>query len=277
MRAVLVTTSHVVRGAVGGRASVFALERMGFPVWFLPTAVLPWHPGQGRGTSSGLPADEFEAMVADLARSPRLGEVRALLTGYIRDAEEAAIISGLVSAVRQENPHVRYLCDPIFGDAGGRYRPDAVVMAMRHLLLPQADIITPNRHELGWLTGVEPKDNDALISAACSLGAREVAVTSAFAPPGRIGTLLVTQEEVLLATHERVAAPLSGTGDLFAALYLGHRLAGSVCADALAQACSAVLCILKLALETGADEMPIIAGQHYFAEPPMPVAIERLE
>ena len=45
--AVIVISSHVVRGSVGNRAAVFALETLGYPVWALPTIVLPWHPGHG--------------------------------------------------------------------------------------------------------------------------------------------------------------------------------------------------------------------------------------
>ena len=47
---VIVVNSLVARGSVGGRASVFALERLGFPVVFVPTVVLSWHPGHGRAT-----------------------------------------------------------------------------------------------------------------------------------------------------------------------------------------------------------------------------------
>ena len=46
----LVISSHVVRGSVGNRAAVFALETLGFPVWAVPTVILPWHPGHSRAT-----------------------------------------------------------------------------------------------------------------------------------------------------------------------------------------------------------------------------------
>jgi pyridoxine kinase len=45
--AVVVISSHVARGTVGNRAIVFALEALGFPVWAVPTVMLPWHPGHG--------------------------------------------------------------------------------------------------------------------------------------------------------------------------------------------------------------------------------------
>jgi pyridoxine kinase len=36
---VIVISSHVVRGSVGNRAAVFALETLGFPVWAVPTVI----------------------------------------------------------------------------------------------------------------------------------------------------------------------------------------------------------------------------------------------
>ena len=45
--AIIVISSHVVRGTVGNRAAVFALETLGHPVWAVPTVILPWHPGHG--------------------------------------------------------------------------------------------------------------------------------------------------------------------------------------------------------------------------------------
>ncbi len=74
-RAVIVISSHVVRGSVGNRAAVFALETLGFPVWAVPTVILPWHPGHGRATRIVPPLDQFKAMMADLERAPWLGEV----------------------------------------------------------------------------------------------------------------------------------------------------------------------------------------------------------
>jgi pyridoxine kinase len=58
---VVVLNSLVARGAVGGRTCVFALERMGFPVVFVPTVILPWHPGHGPAswTSCRSPRDRM--------------------------------------------------------------------------------------------------------------------------------------------------------------------------------------------------------------------------
>ena len=52
-KAVLVISSQVmcVAGSVDALRYLY-LERNGFPVWFLPTVLLPWHPGHGPATKN---------------------------------------------------------------------------------------------------------------------------------------------------------------------------------------------------------------------------------
>ena len=273
--AVIVVSSHVVRGAVGGRASVFALERMGFPVWSVPTVLLPWHPGHGGASRIDMTRPEFAALIGDLRTAPRLGEIGGVLTGYFGDFGQVEEVAALVKATRAENPAL-YLCDPVIGDEGGLFRPEALAGAIRDRLLPYADIATPNRHELEWLAGKPLGDNDGLVAAVANLGPREVVVTSAFAPPGEIGTLLVAQDGAYLATHvARPDAP-HGTGDLFAALYLGYRLDGLESVVALERSVAAVLRLVELAVERGADELPLAEGQDAFLAPPGGITMQIL-
>lgn len=271
--AVVTLTSHVARGGVGGRAAVFALERLGFPVWSLPTVILPWHPGHGRATRfSPAPAD-FAALAADLVRSPALAETGAVLSGYLGDASQAPAVAGLVAAVRSRHAGAPYLCDPVIGDQGGLFVPEATAAAIRDALVPLATILTPNRHELAWLTGAAATDNRGLAAAARTLGLPEVAVTSAFAPAGETGVLLVTPEDATLATHRALAGAPKGTGDLFAALYLGHRLNGLSGPDALQRAAASVLRLVEIAVAAGLDELPLAAGQDALVAPPREVTL----
>lgn len=273
--AVLVVSSHVVRGGVGGRAAVFAFERMGFPVWSLPTVILPWHPGQGPSTRLPLDRAAFAGAVADLAGSPRLSEVGAILTGYFGDAAEIEPVAELIALAKSRNPEVIYLCDPVVGDAGGLFRPPDVVAGIRDRLLPLADIATPNRHELMALAGANAHDNDELAVAAANLGPQEVAVTSAFAPAGEAGLVLTEPGGVHLATHAAFAGAPHGTGDLFAALYLANSLDGAAPPVALERATASVLRLVALAVETGADELPLAQGQDAFLAAPSGVTVAR--
>lgn len=265
--AVIVVNSQVARGSVGGRASVFALERMGFPVWLIPTVQLSWHPGHGAATRLQTAQAAFDGFVDDLAGAPALGEVAAILSGYLGAAGQAEAIVRLVAAVKARNPAARYLCDPNIGD-NGLFQPEPVAAAIRDQLMPLADVATPNRHELAWLAGEPAPDNHGLIAAARELGVGEVVVTSAFAGAGEIGNLAVAADGAHLAAHPRLENVPHGTGDLLAALYLAARLGGRSPAGAVERASAAVFATVRLARDMGVDELPLAAAQHLFEAPP---------
>lgn len=276
-RAVIVISSHVVRGAVGNRAAVFALEALGLQVWAMPTVVLPWHPGHGRATRIVPPADEFSALLADLSAAPWLGEVGAVLSGYLGGPEQAQAVARLVGAVRARNPRARYLCDPVIGDAGGLYVPEATALAIRDLLLPLADIATPNRFELEWLAQEALADNVAVTRAAQRPGPRAMLVTSAYATtPGFIGNLLVTAHETVLAQHRAIPDAPRGTGDLVAALFLGRLLQGQSEAGALRAATAAVFEVVARAVKRGADELMLETDARSLVHPMAMVQTHRL-
>lgn len=271
--AVAVVSSHVVRGSVGARAAVFALERLGFPVWSLPTVVLPWHPGHSRATRIVPESGALASAVGELAEARWLAEVGGALTGYFGAAGQVAEAVRLVAAVKAANPAALFLCDPVVGDAHRLFQPQAVVDAIRRDLMPVADIATPNRFELMALAGGVAADNDELAVMAASLGPREVVVTSAFAREGKAAMLLVEPGGIHLATHDHVLGAPHGTGDLFAALYLAHRLEGVAPASAIERAASAVLAVVRRAAETGADELPLAQAQDALVAAPTGITV----
>jgi len=275
--AVIVVNSQVARGSVGGRAAVFILERLGFRVCFVPTVSLAWHPGHGPSTRIRPDEATFAAFVDDLAGAPWLGEVAGVMTGYLGAASQAGPIAGLVDAVKNANPAMRYLCDPIIGDSGGLFQPEAVGVAIHDLLLPRADIATPNRHELAWLTGKPLSDNEQLIATARGLGPQEMVVTSAFAGEGRIGNLLVGPKNSSLVSHLELEAVPHGTGDTLSALYFAHRLDGRDPAVSLGRAAAAILGLVRLGRRLDADEMPLETGQTLFESLPDGVESETLD
>jgi len=257
-RAVIVVSSHVVRGSVGNRAAVFALEALGFPVWAVPTVVLPWHPGHSRATRI-VPQDaDFSALVDDLCAAPWLGEVGGILTGYLGSASQARDAARLVAAVRAANPDALYLCDPVIGDNQSLYVPDSVAEAVRDHLVPLADIATPNIFELGWLSGAAITDSAALVAAAQTLGPNRVLVTSAPAMmAGSTGNLLVEADDALMAEHRIISDPPNGLGDLFSAMFLARTLEGMSGERALQLATGSVFEILARTARRGADELTL--------------------
>ncbi|MCW4116476.1 pyridoxal kinase PdxY [Aurantimonas sp. MSK8Z-1] len=275
--AVIAISSHVARGTVGNRAVVLALESLGFPVWSVPTVMLPWHPGHGPGTRIA-PADgEFAALVDDLAGARWLPEVGAVITGYFGTAEQIEPVARLIEAVKRTNPGAVYLCDPILGDGGRLYQPEALVAAIRDRLLPLADVVTPNRFELELLTGLEFSDNTHLIEAAVALGPESVLVTSAFPLlRGGTGNLLVADYKALLAEHRLIERAPQGLGDLTGAVFLARMLSGMAGEKALQTATAAVYEILARSTKRGADELTLETDAESLKHPMAMVQMRRL-
>lgn len=276
-KTVIVISSHVVRGSVGNRAAVFALESLGHPVWALPTVILPWHPGHGRATRMTIPPDVFSAMIDDLCGAPWLGEVGAVLSGYLGDPGHAAAIRRLVDAVRQRNGDVPYLCDPVIGDIGGLYVPQATADAIRDELLPIASIATPNRFELAWFAGAALDDNASVMDAALSLGPERVLVTSAVPMmSGGIGNLLLTARHAFMAEHRAIQDVPNGLGDLLSAVFLSRQLSGEGDERALQMATASVFEVLARTVKRGSDELTLEQDAGSLARPMAMVQMRRL-
>lgn len=276
-QAVIVISSHVARGSVGNRAAVFALETLGFPVWAVPTVILPWHPGHGRATRIVPEPEQFAALMKDLERAPWLGEVAAVLSGYLGNAAQAEAVASLVRAVKARNPQALYVCDPVMGDLGGLYIPEATAVALRDELMPLADVATPNRYELEWMTGTKLPDIRSVIAAALHAGPRMVLVTSAPSLMSRgTGNLLLTSTEALLAEHRCIDRPPNGLGDLTGAVFLARLLSGSPAGKALQSTTAAVFEILARTAKRGADELTLETDAQSLSHPMAMVHLRHL-
>lgn len=276
-RAVIVISSHVARGSVGNRAAVFALETLGFPVWAVPTVILPWHPGHGRATRIVPPPEEFAALLKDLENAPWLGEVAAVLSGYLGDAGQAEAVASLVRAVKARNSEALYVCDPVMGDVGGLYVPETTAVAIRDRLIPLADVATPNRSELQWLAGAELPDLRSTIAAALHAGPRMMLVTSAPALiSGGTGNLLLTANDALLAEHRSIERPPNGLGDLTGAVFLARLLSGVPAGKALQSTTASVFEILARTAKRGADELTLETDAQSLSHPMAMVHLRHL-
>lgn len=266
-----------MRGSVGNRAITFSLSALGIPVWSVPTVVLPWHPGQGPSTRLTFDGDAFQSAMRDLERAPWREEVKAVMTGYFASAEQVHAAAALISALRIEKPDLLYLCDPVIGDRGGLYVAEAIAKAIRDELLPLASIATPNRFELGWLSGCPVDSNQQIIEAAARVGVKKTVITSAHATiAGAIANLYVDGTQHLSAEHEELASVPNGLGDLFSALFLARSLSGQSGEEALTLATAAVFQAAAHAVEAGANELLLEGMQNALRVPHMNVQLRQL-
>ena len=269
--AIIVISSHVIRGTVGNRAAAFALEVLGYPVWIVPTVTLPWHPGQGPSKRVVPSADEFCSLIDDLTNAPWINEVGAILTGYFGNVDQVKSTVRLIDKVKSQNPRALYALDPVMGDAnlgeeGQLYISEQQAHAIRELLVQRANLVTPNPFELGWLTNVNtPHTAEDLSAAALNLGTELVLGTSAPAlMTGHIGNMLVdnrgAKPKAYLAEHRRAKGPPNGLGDLAAALMLGHLLGSDDAVSALEKTSSSLYEVMHIASAAQSNELILEAS-----------------
>jgi pyridoxine kinase len=277
---VLSIQSTVAYGRVGNRAAVFALERLGHDVWPIDTVAFSNHPAHGGFRGRVVPAAEVAELVEGLAARGVLGRADAVLSGYLGDAATGPVVADAVRRVRAANPGALYCCDPVIGEVGrGVYVRPGIADVIRDELLPLADVVTPNPFELELLTGVTPATLDQARLAARALldrGGHEAArparvvVATGLTPSearGELAVLAVTAEEAWCIRHPRRAVRVWGTGDAFAALFLGAYLGRRAVRAALEHAVSALDEILTRAEAEDSDELPLVSVQDAIVRP----------
>lgn len=259
MSIVLCLSSQVARGYVGGTAARIALERMGHECWLLPTVILSNHPGHARFAGEQVPMGRLRAMIEALEANGWLGDIDAVMTGYMPSVEHVSLAASTVQQVRQSNPELIYLCDPVLGDdPGGLYVDEAVADAIRDELIPLASIAMPNRFELEWLSGKSAKRAKTAHGPAQALGPATVLVTSLTGTePKTLDNLLVEKKGASIASVPKRKDVPHGVGDLMAALFLGVLLNGSAGKEALGRATAGVEA--ALGASKGADELRLVA------------------
>lgn len=278
----LVVSSEVGRGAIGARASAFALERLGHTVWLAPTVWMPWHPGHGASTRIVPDPAAFAAALAEIAESPKAGEIDAVLTGYFAEPGQIEAVAGLVERLRRARPGLRLIVDPVLGDgdADGRgrlYVPETLALTLRDRLLPLADVATPNRFELSWLAERPVSTTAEAIAAARALPVPVTVVTSAPAMMTRsIGTLAVTAEAATQFEHPVIEPAPHGTGDLFAGLLAARLGAGAATEAAVGRAVASVFEVVARSVRAGADELRLAAEQDVLVHPMAQVSVRRI-
>ncbi len=266
MARILAISSQVARGHVGLSAAVFALQRLGHEVWPLPTVLLSNHPGHAKIAGTRIEPDVLTAMVDALADNGWLAEIDAVLTGYLPSTEHVQVAANTIRRLRAGGKKLLVLVDPVIGDdPTGLYVDVTAAKEIRDTLLPLAGITTPNRFELAWLSGMSVTDTLSATAAAARLSIADVLATSVPAMDAEsLANLLLSQSRSSEVTVRRLGKVPHGTGDLLAALYLGHYLNGAAPEQALASAVGGVQAAIEAS--AGAGELQLSAAPHRWAE-----------
>jgi pyridoxine kinase len=269
---ILSIQSEVVYGHVGHQASRFILERLGCLVWSVPTVIYSNHLGKKTWRGRQQTAKEIAELIDGLDELGVLSLVSCVFSGYLGAAQAVPVVIDAIGRVKKANPRALYACDPVLGDDGRLYVSPDLAPVLAADLVPLADLLLPNVFELRHLSG-NPVLTRADARVALGVLARKVPTGIILATgvvdadhPGEISTLALTQGRIEAATARRFPLRASGTGDAFAALFLGDYLRHRDVGAALARAMRAMEIITAATVAAEADELKIVETQDEWVE-----------
>jgi pyridoxine kinase len=268
MACVLLISSDVAYGHVGNAAARFALQRLGHEVLALPTIVLSSHLGYRKVGGQRIDPETLSGMLLALDANNVIGSVDAVLTGYLPTSRHVEVAIAAIEMVRaRSRASSLVMVDPVLGDdPGGLYVDKEAAAAVRRGLVTLADIVTPNRFELSWLTGVDVWNAQSAQTAAHTLGVGTMLATSIPGDTkGVLDNVLVSGPTAIRATAKRRKSVPHGTGDLLSALMLGHLLAGKSTVRALGLAVGGIEAVIEAS--AGAQELKLVASQAAWSKP----------
>jgi pyridoxine kinase len=271
---VLSIQSSVAYGHVGNSAAVFPLQRLGHDVWPVLTVHFSNHTGYGAWRGPLLDPADVREVIAGIDDRGALSGVDAVLSGYQGDPAVGAVVLDAVARVKSLNPGAVYCCDPVMGDVGrGMFVRPGIPEFMRDVVVPAADILTPNHFELDFLAGRTSTTVAAVLDAADAVrdrGPRDLLVTSvlvADTPADSLDVVAVSDQGAWAVTTPLLPISPNGCGDVTAALYLAHLVTTGSPARALSLTTSSVFAILEATVAAGTREIQLVAAQDAIATP----------
>jgi pyridoxine kinase len=235
------TISHCssLHSDVGNKAAVFPLQLLGFDVDFVNSVHFSNHTGYENGlTGEVMNGEQLMQILKGLEDNSLLEEIGHVLTGYIGNITFLNSVLNVLERVKKYNPNFFYVCDPVLGDEGKFYVPQELVQVYREMVIPLADVVTPNQFEVEQITGITVHSMDDAKKACNALhdmGPPVVFITSVVFPDDSNDKIAIIASRRDSKTNQdemwRIDCPLlpgryTGTGDVTASLLLGHLAQG---------------------------------------------------
>ena len=205
------------------------LSAAGQETCILPSAVLSTHTA---GFSGYTVRDLTEDIPAITNHWEKEGiSFDAVYTGYLGSTEQIGYVRDIIR--RLSAPGGLAIVDPAMADNGKLYPAfdAAYVEAMRELAF-SADIILPNITEACFLTGMEYRERydeayiGELLDRLSAAGAKTIVLTGVGYREGCTGVVVQEGGVRRYYEHRRISKGSHGTGDVYAAAFVGALLNG---------------------------------------------------
>lgn len=273
---ILSIQSAVAYGHVGNSAAVFPLQRIGVEVIPVNTVNFSNHTGYGAWRGPLISPEQVGEVITGVEERGAFPQIDVVLSGYQGGVGIGDVIVDAVQRVKAANPDALYACDPVMGNAkSGCFVAPEIPDLLRDRVVPNADIITPNQFELGFLTGTEPASLESTLASvelARAMGPSVVLVTSVERPdrdPETIEMLVVDDAGRWIVQTPLLPFKANGSGDVTAALFAAHYGETRDAKLALERTASSVFDLVELTYRSGQRELQLVEAQEYYANPRM--------
>ncbi len=210
------------------------LSACGLECCVLPSAVLSTH--------TAFPGATFRDLTEDMPKIAahwQQAGIRfdAICSGYLGSCRQMEYVADMFDTLAAEG--CIQIVDPAMADHGKLYRGfDAQFVEAMKDFCRKADYLIPNITEACLLTDTPYRETydrsfvEELLRKLAKLGPKNVILTGASFEPDVIGVAVLEQDKVHYYGHQKQPESRHGTGDLFAAAFVGALLRGKTAAEA---------------------------------------------
>jgi pyridoxine kinase len=225
------------------------LSAAGQETCILPSAVLSTHTAGFTGFTVHDLTEDIPAIAAHWKKESIAFD--GIYTGYLGSTKQIGYVREILGSLGSKGS-VSFV-DPAMADGGKLYPAfDAAFVEQMKTLTARADIILPNITEACFLTGTEYRERydeayiTQLLDRLTAAGAKTIVLTGVGYREGRTGVVVQEGGARSYYEHRRIAKGSHGTGDVYAAAFVGALLNGRDAYDAAVVAADyTVLCIEK--------------------------------
>src|SRR5690625_3912363 len=121
--------SQVAFGHVGNSAAAYPMRACGVEVIEVPTTILSNNPHYATMRGTLLTGELVGDVLTGLGERGIVARTPLILSGFLGRAETAQALARFIRAAKAENPAIRYVCDPVMGDADLGYFADEALRA----------------------------------------------------------------------------------------------------------------------------------------------------
>jgi pyridoxine kinase len=239
---------------------------MGFDVSSINTVQFSNHTGYGRWRGEVFNAEHIMDIAKGIEDIGQASKCTAILSGYMGSRAICEAILKIVERYKSINPDLLYLCDPVMGGKTCFVKPEVVDFFKENLF---ADAVTPNQYEAELLSDIKVSNVKSLktIAERFHKNKIKIVVITGVSIPELPNALYVFvsdgQNQYVIKTEEyNFSAPINGTGDLLAALFLGCYLKTKNAARAAQYSVYFMQKVLKNTYDSKEKELQVLSEKY---------------